>query len=289
MAKTSIPLYIQREKEIFKLQIGEKVDDPEYGVLLGNNGLFLLDTNVGFRLIKKITDNIPGLGFVTEKNSFYYPPIPFDVYLKALTFFKQIYTKYKSEGLMLLTLHRDAPLSGQQYKIRIPKQVVSGGKVDYDKGIKEINANLENEEFLAASIHSHPSFGASQSGIDHGDEIKFDGIHVTLGMIEKDPPEVHSRISLAGQIFSNIKEALIITSPSYPAIIIPDEWIEQVEEQKFSPGIGYEGSNFFLERKGKQTGLIKTTKEIWDSMKPKDVINQRNATKLTLIQVPICA
>ena len=95
----------------------------------------------------------------------------------------------------------------QKYKIYIPKQTVSSASVDYSIDYKE----LEKDEFLAGSIHSHPDFDAFQSGVDHEDEFTFDGVHLTFGHIDKTIPDIHGRIVLGGKSYD--AENLIEISP----------------------------------------------------------------------------
>ena len=57
------------------------------------------------------------------------------------------------------------------------------------------------------SIHSHCSISAGQSGTDHEDEIRQDGIHITIGKIDENPYDIHCRFVFYGVSYKyNISE-----------------------------------------------------------------------------------
>jgi hypothetical protein len=188
-------------------------------------------------LVKEIEDQIKEAEEVKEESAYAYPQISFDVYWRTLCFLREVYKIHQSEANVLLVLNRNIPFADQEYKIIIPEQEVSGGSVDYAEGIRKIR--LEEGEFFAGSIHSHPGFSAFQSGTDRADEINFEGLHLTFGQIAKDPIEIDQRVCLAGDVYT-IKKACIDIEPIKITVSVPAELtlkIEELEQELAERGI----------------------------------------------------
>ena len=173
-----------------------------------SNGLFRY-ANAMFDITKEITKEIKDASEVKTQAIFELPAVNYQTYRQVLAFLRAVYEKHKSEGAVLLTLNRNQPLLSQEYKVVVPTQVVGYSTVDY-KDIDQIP--MGEGEFLAGSIHSHPKFGAFQSGTDHKDEINFDGLHLTFGHIDRPVPEIHTRLCLAGTVYNNPQKTMILTT-----------------------------------------------------------------------------
>jgi hypothetical protein len=174
--------------------------------------------NSAYEVVRPIKPKeIPNAEKVEEGAISRYPKISFDVYWKVLCFLRKVYDVNKAEGCVLLTLNRNTPIAKQEYGIKIPIQKVSGASVE----MKELHQiPLAEGEFFAGSIHSHPSFGAYQSGTDHSDEIPCDGLHVTLGKLSQETPEIHQRFSFAGKFYTPPTPYVITESPNKPKVEI---------------------------------------------------------------------
>jgi len=278
-----IPMFLLRDKKHYPVTVGDdEVEAPKLGIVIGGNGMFLVNDNNAHNLTIPISkDNSIKADEIDDGVSFSYPTISFEVYQKALAFFRKVYEEHKSESNVLLVLDRSTPLEKQEYRMIVPKQKVSSATVDYNDGLEEINnGELGENEFLAGSIHSHPDFSAFQSGTDHKDEINFDGIHVTLGYITRNTPETHGRVVLVGNVY-NPKEPIIETIPPVPEVEFPEEWLEKVEKKKATVvqyGTGYgRWGNEYDQYNGK---IQKTVEELILLMKPTS-INFPNSNILT--------
>ena len=103
------------------------------------------------------------------------PPISLDLFMQIRLFFRAVYRQYKSEAIVLLYFNEEK----QEYKIVAPFQYVSHAYLEYEP-------NFHEDGFkLVGSIHSHANFSAFHSGIDHRDEASFDGLHITIGDVNK--------------------------------------------------------------------------------------------------------
>jgi len=128
-----------------------------------------------------------------------------DHFVSIMRFFRDVYDKHQSESAVLLLVNAEA-------KRFIPLFVVnfdiSGGAVHYiqptpDHTSARIQEVLKDEKLLAihnqvmedynklyeagyriyGTIHSHCNFNAFHSGVDQADEVKFDGLHITIGNV----------------------------------------------------------------------------------------------------------
>lgn len=114
-------------------------------------------------------------------------PIPSTLIGQALSFFKTIYEKRKSEAMVDITWH---PTHG--YRLFVPPQRATGGGV---------NATRTPEHYqgqIVGTIHSHCNFSAFHSGVDKHDADGHDGLHITIGDVLKDKPSIAIMIAAAG-------------------------------------------------------------------------------------------
>ena len=289
-----IPTLIQQNGKLHKLIIGEEVTEyPSISSVIGSNGIFILEDNRILTVMRKMDDSNEILDKIEEKSLHAFPKISYVVYVTVLEFLRQVYSKYKSEGnvLLYLNLDSDTPLDKQEYRMYIPKQIVTSHHVDYEIGD---DAPKRSEGWmLAGSIHSHPNFAASQSGIDHQDEVNFDGVHYTLGHIERSSPDIHGRLCLAGKVHTldESKNSMLVTTPDNN-IEIPDEWMSKVEEKPvtvtYSNQIGFNNS-FDSQKKtfGTTTTITNIIKKIYTIIKPVPTV-MKNAKVLDIEKVSKC-
>jgi hypothetical protein len=149
-------------------------DDPLY-YLLTRDGLFLVKTTPFFAAAVPAR-GIPWLEAQDPEARLTAPLLPANLLLQALAFFRAVFTRYKSEAVVLLAW-REAT---RAYELVIPHQTVGGGHLEYE--IKEFPAGL----LRLGTIHSHAAVAAFHSERDNNDERYEDGFHLTLGNIDDD-------------------------------------------------------------------------------------------------------
>lgn len=147
-------------------------DDPLY-YLLTRDGLFLVKSTPFFAAAVP-AQGIPWLEAQEPEVRLTAPPLPAALLLEALAFFRAVYTRYKSEAVVLLAW-REAT---RGYELVIPHQTVGGGHCDYV--VKEFPEGL----MRLGTIHSHAGVEAFHSERDEADERHEDGFHITLGNID---------------------------------------------------------------------------------------------------------
>ncbi len=101
------------------------------------------------------------------------PRFPVEIVKDILRFFAWIFKEHKTEVGALIWYNENT----KTYRVSIPYQSVSPGSINYVNPWQE---KLPGES-LVASFHSHCAMEAFHSGVDEGDEMSFNGIHVTFG------------------------------------------------------------------------------------------------------------
>lgn len=157
---------------------------------------------------------------VKEEPSFQWKgtKIPFALWQEIITFMLWSQRTHKQEAMLFLFYNRET----NEWAIWVPPQEPNGMTVKtlsnhptYDKGRK-----LFGRAWIQlGSVHHHCTSSAFQSGVDKSDEEGRDGLHITLGNLDKDQISIHLRQVLGGNM-----------SPAYV-----DNWLEPPEYVKLVP------------------------------------------------------
>jgi hypothetical protein len=134
--------------------------------------------------------------------------IPPRILWECLAWFRLVNEKYESEAQARLGYN---PKTGEWCWKAFPQYVVAGlysKEIPADELTEEQRAmrlratkEMADGGFMeAGTIHSHCDAGAFASGTDDQDEISQNGVHITLGKISSDRPEIHGRV-----VFRKIK------------------------------------------------------------------------------------
>lgn len=161
----------------------EGFEPPKSGTyyLVTKTGIYLhKETKAGNALVS--VKGIPWLQEPTMEFRLKLPKIPGRIIGQALTFFRKVFQAYKSEAYV--TLLYSAKLD--QYRLWCPQQKVSAGSVNYDRTDQpSFEDRQANDWQMVGTIHSHCDFSAFHSGTDTHDESTFDGVHITLGHVNR--------------------------------------------------------------------------------------------------------
>lgn len=159
------------------LKKGDKLPQ-ETCYLVTQDGIFLHKfTEVIESLIK--VEGICFLESVDQKAILHLQKLPMMFMATALSFFHRIHTDLDSE--VNLFMHYSAGNKKEQFKLTCPRQNVTASSVRYDA-----MERIEGYQ-LIGTIHSHNTMTAWHSGIDQTDESCFDGLHITVGRLDKFP------------------------------------------------------------------------------------------------------
>lgn len=180
----------------------EGIELPEKGMyyVVAQNGIFIhVERQVGSALVK--ADGIPWLAEAEPSISLKLPVIPGRIVAQAHAFFRMVFEKYGAESYVQLYYSKELG----QYRLWCPKQEVSRGGVSYDRAdqfayeervgdAKDISKEWKWQ--MVGTIHSHCDFSAFHSSTDTGDEETFDGIHITIGHVNKDEPSMVASVAV---------------------------------------------------------------------------------------------
>lgn len=220
-----LPLVFVKEPEANKPP--ELPTEPGIHYLLGANGVFKYVNNDYYTACVKST-KAPGLAVLCEKAKINLKSLPRELLGQVETFFRDVWKKYKSEAVVVLYAN---PVT-KEWRVMVPKQKVSSAHADYEM----TGMPVEVDGFRQfGSIHSHGSMGAFHSSTDTHDEVKWDGLHITIGKIDEAQLQYSARWMLSGSEFKCDLSEWVEQLPEVPS---PKDWIDQVEEKKT---VGYGG------------------------------------------------
>lgn len=180
--------------DLVKLPAGGLTELPDVSTPYyagAKDGLFLhRRLLIGRGLIKQShwPDNYNAVGNSTGIFDFDAEPIPGVLMAQVASFFRRIYRKYHAEAAVILTMHATT----KEWRIFIPTQLVSHGGVNYVFD----PTHMGEDQYVVGSIHSHCDFSPFHSGTDTGDTDGNDGLHMTIGYIEKDEPGIVAMASI---------------------------------------------------------------------------------------------
>lgn len=125
------------------------------------------------------------------------PKIPFSLYSKMVAFFRKIQKLHDSECQVRFffnpnTLIWDIHAFPQQ-GLGMSTIEINGEQFDQQR------ATWPEPWFGFGTGHHHCKAGAFQSGIDKADEENTDGLHITLGNVDKEQMSFHGRLVFCGE------------------------------------------------------------------------------------------
>ncbi len=127
--------------------------------------------------------------------------LPGWVLLQAHDFFRTIFDKQTTESSVYILYNR----VDKEFKLFAPEQYV---------GLSSVNHKLDREKLPkgftpVGTIHSHCNFGAFHSGTDTNDMSKMPGLHITIGHVDHDDPEMVFALSMGDQSFDIARDGII--------------------------------------------------------------------------------
>jgi PRTRC genetic system protein A len=150
------------------------------------------------------------------------PSIPQILFAKIVIFFKEIYLAQRTEAAVLIHFREE----DGDWQITVPEQTATGSHVEYDSSTR-LPGYL-----CVGTAHSHCDMGAFHSATDAKDEMGHDGIHITIGRLDKFPLfEVDGEVNVRGSRFC-----------------LPDEKIEGLERISEPPAAKDDNTTWWKKR-----------------------------------------
>jgi hypothetical protein len=132
-------------------------------------------------------------------------PMPVSLWRQCLGFLKWSYDEHKCESQLRLFYNVETG----EWKAEVMPQKISFGMTTQEiEGHKDRDAILEGlgaDFHSIGSIHHHCNAGAFQSGTDYADEIKQNGLHVTVGCFNQPFADFHARISFRRVMYERVR------------------------------------------------------------------------------------
>lgn len=197
---------------------------PHY--IIAKEGMYLRNKNVlGEYFIKQkyIPAHVESMGDY-DKGYFTYtaPKIPKKIVGEVLDFFRKVFEKDKTEAEVLLLFHSEL----KEFKVLVPWQICTGVSVDslYDP------TDVPEGWIVIGSIHSHCDFSAFHSGTDTADASVFNGLHVTIGHVNRADPSWDVMVMINEEQFDFADEEAVLELDDLDDYTAPEEWFSFIKE-----------------------------------------------------------
>lgn len=204
-------------------------EDESAFYVLARSGLFLGRNHPFFRSLVR-TDTCPSeLAGAEAFLDPSYPTVPRESFELVVGFFSRIAELHNAEAGVLLVW--DAV--EQSVRIHVPRQVATvrtawDGK-PYPVGLHyETNVTLPPQQTVFGDVHSHVHASAYASGIDVHDEVHRPGLHIVVGRLDTEPPDLHVEAVVDRSRFL-LEPKRVLPAYRARATAIPEHWISQLE------------------------------------------------------------
>lgn len=225
--------------------------DANYFIVAGN-GTFVRK-RMGWVEATVPVASIDGLQPQTTEAKLLLPRITSTVFAKAVLFFRAVYEQKDTEAAVLLHYG-----DKRGWSITVPEQEATGSHVSY-----KTSERLPGYQCVG-TIHSHCAMNAFHSGTDVGDEASHDGVHITIGLLNRFPkfgmdaefvvngtrfPLSHEHIvrvrmdeevpaqAVSPQMFCAITKRQTLYSMPFGIVhdwTVPQEWVERVKKKTWT-------------------------------------------------------
>lgn len=232
--------HLERNGEFMNIHVHNNNEIPKDDTcyIVAKGGIYLKKK---LDLIESITpiDKISFLEEIKTYAKLNIPKIELKIFKDIISFFRKVYELHKSESIVLVYYNK----SKKRYKIIVPEQEVNISSLNYKSNI------TIKDHVLIGTIHSHASMSAFHSSTDIKDEENFDGLHITIGKIDKlDHFEISATVCVNGMRVPVLPEDYIdgiqateFTS-YFPAMFKPKYEIvngEKIYSKNVKTNIGY--------------------------------------------------
>jgi hypothetical protein len=157
------------------------------------------------------------------------PPIPPEVWGQILSFFQWSYDLTHSEAQARLFIN---PRTRTWVGWVFPQERSLGMQtveIDGEEKNRQRSALPGAAELIPlGTVHHHCSMGAFQSSGDRHDEKTQDGLHITIGSLDREAYDIHARFSLAGFFFDKLDLSVFWNIGDAVKALIPKSLWDQV-------------------------------------------------------------
>jgi hypothetical protein len=202
--------------------------------VVAREGVFLERSTELFTSCTRIESTVEELASHVEGIQLACGKLPRTMIRAMLSFFRAAYALHGGEAALVLLYHP----AGQRFRWYCPPQSVT---VYRTRGGWEAGDMIRFEQplepppgyLIFGDAHSHGSFMARPSSVDHDDEEHQDGLHLIVGRIHRQP-EYHADFVLDGRRFKLDPKSILADTDCAPFVRVPRAWMEQISMRRSS-------------------------------------------------------
>jgi hypothetical protein len=204
--------------------------------LLSSDGLFLCRNHPFFRSSTLATDGPSELAGHRSFMDLKYPKIPRSMFERVVGFFDRIGFDHGAEAAVLFAWNRDS----EEVELIIPHQQALVGE-DYEGRPFPINVwydmpVIPDHLKVFGDAHSHVKEPAIASKTDIDDDAERPGLHIIVGRIDREPPEICVHVTVDGSRFRVKNPGSVIEGyRTRCKKNIPEAWIKKVNVIPWAP------------------------------------------------------
>lgn len=185
----------------------------------GQEGTFQHNrTTLGRALIStnKTPSALKALGTKSGYFNFDAPPLPKELIAQTVSFFRRVYDAHHTEACVLFTQNAR---TGER-RIFVPHQSLSHG------GVHSIYnpTHIAPGHLVIGTAHSHCDFDGYHSSTDERDARRMDGLHITIGHLKDEMPDVAAMVSFQKELFHYKDIAKVADFSDLNAAVAPEWW-----------------------------------------------------------------
>ncbi len=207
-------------------------DDPVFYLLTGK-GLFLCRNHEFFQ--SSVPAPRPPAELAAQETflAVRYPKVPRRLMEQVVGYFDRVAELHGSEAAALLAWDRQA----RRMEVIVPDQTATvsrgGWGSVYAIGVEyRIPDALPPGLVVIGDVHSHVESAAYASYVDKHDETHRAGLHVVVGRIHREPPELHVEAVIDGARFT-VDQDLVIDDYRGRRFDFPDEWLDRIKVETY--------------------------------------------------------
>lgn len=187
------PIYLKREET-------DVLPEEPFAFIVGRDGIYVQKRTPVMRAVVP-SKEVASLAEVKCEAEYLLPPIPAELVMQMLLFFRAIWERERSEAIVLISYNAKRGT----FRLDAPDQHVDAARCRYDPEFRPVEGFM-----LVGSCHSHGSLSAYHSGTDEHDEVhNADGIHITFGRIADKRVDIVATLVASGNRFPQEVERVL--------------------------------------------------------------------------------
>lgn len=221
---------------------------------LAANGLFVCREHPFFRSCVPAPEWPSELAELRTSLEPRYPKVPRRLFELIVGFFEQIGEKHGAEAGVLLAWDSQARV----VRPIVPPQTATVSRSSWSGRCYPIGLHYEVPDTLPpgwtllGDVHSHVDEPAYSSGTDEHDEKHRAGLHIVVGRITREPPDLHVAAVVDRTRFRLAPE-LVIEGYESRRRKVPARWLEQVQVKVYGNSFDSYGSSNYSDWTSKKS------------------------------------